>query len=92
LASSGAGSRPAAGALGVDDSEEEDDVSILMFLAGSDGQPYPYVVAGVVGKHLSSPEAVALDRFLQQAAAAKNPDTVTILGEPMSPASGMGPP
>jgi hypothetical protein len=73
----------AASALGVDhDSEEEDDVSILMFLAGPDGEPYPYVVAGVVGKHLSSPEALALNRFLQQAAAAKNPDRVTILGEP----------
>ena len=65
---------------GTDDSEE-DEVSILMFLKGPDGQSHPYVVAGVVGKHVSSQKALDLHRNLQRLAAAKDPTKVTILGE-----------
>ena len=56
-------------------------MSILMFVAGPDGGVHPHAVAGVVGKHLSSPAALELNRFLQNAAAAKDPSKVTILGE-----------
>ena len=68
---------------GSNDSDEEDDVTILMFLAGPDGQSHPYVVSGVVGKHLASTQALELNRNLQNLAKAKDPTKVTILGEPI---------
>jgi hypothetical protein len=62
-------------------SEEEEDVSILMFLADGQGQAHPYVVSGIVGKHVSSPEALELHKNLQKLAAKADPSKVTILGE-----------
>jgi hypothetical protein len=62
---------------------EEDDVTTLMFFAGPDGRAHPYVVAGVVGKHLSSPEALKLHKGLQTLAAGGDPTKLKtkIVGE-----------
>jgi hypothetical protein len=50
------------GAPSIDD--EEDDVLKVIFFKGPDGAVHPYIVDGVVGKHLS-PGALEIHRFLQ---------------------------
>jgi hypothetical protein len=44
-------------------SDEEDDMLKVIFFRGPDGQVHPYVVSGVMGKHLS-PQALEIHKRL----------------------------